>query len=58
VVDAFDAMVSERSDGITVSDTDALAEQHPCAGTQFDASVVAALQRVVARRGQPAALRS
>jgi two-component system, cell cycle response regulator len=58
VADAFDAMVSERSYGITLSDADALAELHRCAGTQFDASVVAAFQRVVARRGQPAALRS
>jgi diguanylate cyclase (GGDEF)-like protein len=58
VADAFDAMVSERGYGITLSDADALAELHRCAGTQFDSSVVAAFQRVIARRQQPAALRS
>jgi two-component system cell cycle response regulator len=58
VADAFDAMVSQRSHAVTLSDADALAELDRCAGTQFDASVVAAFQRVVARRGQPAALRS
>jgi diguanylate cyclase (GGDEF)-like protein len=58
VADAFDAMVSSRSYGTTLSDADALAELERCAGTQFDRSVVAAFGRVIAVRRQPAALPS
>jgi diguanylate cyclase (GGDEF)-like protein len=58
VADAFDAMVSPRSYGTTLSDGDALAELERCAGTQFDRSVVAAFGRVIAVRRQPAALPS
>jgi two-component system cell cycle response regulator len=50
VADAFDAMLSERSYGETLSETDALAELRRCAGTQFDPTVVAAFERVTARR--------
>jgi HD-GYP domain-containing protein (c-di-GMP phosphodiesterase class II) len=58
VADAFDAMVSARSYGATLSDVDALVELHRCAGTQFDPAVVDAFQRVITRRRQPAPLRS
>ena len=54
VADAFDAMLSERSYGATFSETDALAELRRCAGTQFDPAVVAAFERVIARRAVPA----
>ena len=50
VADAFDAMVSERSYGERFSEAEALAELTRCAGTQFDASVVAAFERVIAQR--------
>jgi two-component system cell cycle response regulator len=53
VADAFDAMVSERSYGTMLTETDALAELRRCAGTQFDPAVVAAFERVIAR-GRPA----
>ncbi len=49
VVDAFDAMVSERSYGIVRSQADALAELERCAGTQFDRAVVQAFRAVVTR---------
>jgi two-component system cell cycle response regulator len=51
VADAFDAMRSERSYGTRFSEADALAELRRCAGTQFDPAVVAAFERVTARRG-------
>jgi two-component system cell cycle response regulator len=54
VADAFDAMISERSYGTRRSEADALSELHRCAGTQFDPSVVAAFERVIARRAEPA----
>jgi two-component system cell cycle response regulator len=54
VADAFDAMVSERSYGTMLSEADALTELRRCAGTQFDPSVVAAFERVISRRRQPA----
>jgi two-component system cell cycle response regulator len=54
VADAFDAMRSERSYGATFSETDALAELRRCAGTQFDPTVVAAFERVIARQSVPA----
>jgi two-component system, cell cycle response regulator len=53
VADAFDAMRSERSYGATLSEIDALAELHRCAGTQFDSAVVAAFARVIARQAAP-----
>jgi diguanylate cyclase (GGDEF)-like protein/putative nucleotidyltransferase with HDIG domain len=52
VADAFDAMVTERSYGTMLSEADALTELRRCAGTQFDPSVVAAFERVIARRQQ------
>jgi two-component system, cell cycle response regulator len=58
VADAFDAMISERTYGRTLSEADALAELRRCAGTQFDPSVVAVFERVIARRAQPALPRS
>jgi HD-GYP domain-containing protein (c-di-GMP phosphodiesterase class II) len=54
VADAFDAMVTERSYGTMLSEADALTELRRCAGTQFDPSVVAAFERVISRRRQPA----
>ena len=54
VADAFDAMRSERSYGATFSETDALAELRRCAGSQFDSTVVAAFERVIARQRVPA----
>ena len=50
VADAFDAMISTRSYGTKRSESDALAELRRCAGTQFDPTVVAAFERVIARR--------
>jgi diguanylate cyclase (GGDEF)-like protein len=47
VVDAFDAMISVRAYKDARTDADALTELHRCAGTQFDPSVVAALDDVV-----------
>ena len=46
--DAFDAMTRERPYKEAMSDEDALAELSRCAGTQFDARVVAAVQQCVA----------
>ena len=37
-----------------LSEADALAELRRCAGTQFDPTVVAAFERVTARRAVPA----
>jgi two-component system cell cycle response regulator len=54
VADAFDAMRSQRSYGTTLSEADALAELRRCAGSQFDPTVVAAFERVTARRAAPA----
>jgi two-component system, cell cycle response regulator len=56
VADAFDAMRSERSYGSALSEADALAELRRCAGSQFDAAVVSAFERVIARQAVPAAL--
>jgi two-component system, cell cycle response regulator len=57
VADAFDAMVSERTYGTRLSHAEALDELHRCAGSQFDAAVVAALQRVVQAVRSPVASR-
>ena len=43
VVDAYDAMTSDRVYRGRLSESDALAELERCAGTQFDPAVVAAL---------------
>jgi two-component system cell cycle response regulator len=47
VADAFDAMTSERSYGRVLSSDEALAELRRCSGSQFDAAVVAAFDRVL-----------
>jgi two-component system, cell cycle response regulator len=47
VADAFDAMTSERSYGKVLSTDEALAELRRCAGSQFDAAVVAAFERAL-----------
>jgi HD-GYP domain-containing protein (c-di-GMP phosphodiesterase class II) len=47
-------MVSSRSYGATLTHADALAELCRCAGTQFGPAVVAAFERVIARREQAA----
>ena len=47
VADAFDAMTSKRSYGRVLSSDEALAELRSCAGTQFDAEVIAAFERVL-----------
>jgi putative nucleotidyltransferase with HDIG domain len=49
VCDAFDAMTSDRPYRSAVSVEEALAELWRCAGTQFDAGVVTALERAVQR---------
>jgi two-component system, cell cycle response regulator len=56
VGDAFDAMTSQRSYGRAMSSDEALAELRGCAGTQFDAAVVAAFELVIAAQAaaQPA----
>jgi diguanylate cyclase (GGDEF)-like protein len=58
LANAWDAMVSERSYSEPMTLDTALAEAHACAGTQFDASAVEALD-VLAQRGElmPAAAR-
>lgn len=48
VVDAFDAMVSARPYKAAMTVTDAIAELHRCAGTQFDAAVIEAFTSVIA----------
>ncbi len=47
--DAFDAMTSDRVYRKALTLADSLAELRRCAGTQFDASVVAAIERLVGR---------
>lgn len=47
VADAFDAMTSKRSYGTVLSRDEALAELRRCSGSQFDAAVVAAFERVL-----------
>ena len=55
VADAFDAMVSDRPYGDTLTDADAIAEVKRCAGTQFDTKVVDAFVTALARRPIPSA---
>ena len=50
VVDAFDAMVSPRRYRTAMSVPEAVAELDRCAGTQFDAAVVAAFAYVIENR--------
>lgn len=47
VVDAFDAMTTNRPYKSAVSSAEGLAELHRCAGTQFDPTVVAAFISVI-----------
>ncbi len=49
VCDAFDAMISDRPYHEAMSDDEALAELHACAGSQFDPAVVEAFTHVLAR---------
>ncbi len=49
VCDAYDAMTTTRPYRRAMSEIDALAELRSCAGQQFDACVVAAFERVMAR---------
>jgi PAS domain S-box-containing protein/diguanylate cyclase (GGDEF)-like protein len=48
VVDAFDAMVSARPYKTAMTVTQAIAELHRCAGTQFDGGVIEAFTQVIA----------
>jgi HD-GYP domain-containing protein (c-di-GMP phosphodiesterase class II) len=48
VVDAYDAMTSDRVYRGRLTQADALAELERCAGTQFDPAVVAALAEELA----------
>jgi diguanylate cyclase (GGDEF)-like protein len=50
---AYDAMLTEQAYAPARSRADALEELHRCAGTQFDPTVVEALERVIARAGAP-----
>jgi HD-GYP domain-containing protein (c-di-GMP phosphodiesterase class II) len=58
LADAWDVMVSDRSYSAPLTLAAALAEAHACAGTQFDAAAVEALD-MLAQRGElmPAAAR-
>jgi diguanylate cyclase (GGDEF)-like protein len=49
VCDAYDAMTTTRPYRKAMSEADAMAELSRCAGHQFDPSVVAAFERVIAR---------
>jgi two-component system cell cycle response regulator len=50
---AYDAMVTEQPYKPARSSEEALAELRRCAGTQFDAACVAALERVISRAEAP-----
>jgi HD-GYP domain-containing protein (c-di-GMP phosphodiesterase class II) len=50
---AYDAMLTEQPFAPARSHAEALEELHRCAGAQFDATVVDALERVIARAGAP-----
>jgi diguanylate cyclase (GGDEF)-like protein len=50
ICDAFDAMISERPYSKRKSTAEALAELRRCAGTQFDPTIVAVFERVIADR--------
>jgi diguanylate cyclase (GGDEF)-like protein len=51
VCDAFDAMISARPYSTRKSTADALAELRRCAGTQFDPTIVALFEQLIADRG-------
>jgi putative nucleotidyltransferase with HDIG domain len=51
VCDAFDSMTSTRVYRRAKSIEDAIAEIHRCAGTQFDPTCLAALERAIAEHG-------
>jgi diguanylate cyclase (GGDEF)-like protein len=50
VCDAYDAMTTTRPYRRAMSEADAMVELRRCSGRQFDPSVVAAFERVIARR--------
>ena len=52
VCDAYNAMISDRPYGATMSTRDALAELRRCSGSQFDPHVVDIFHAVMARRSQ------
>ncbi|RJQ06132.1 MAG: HD domain-containing protein [Bacillota bacterium] len=54
VVDAYDAMTSDRPYRARMSQEEALAELERCAGTQFNPTVVEALKKVLASSGDRA----
>jgi diguanylate cyclase (GGDEF)-like protein len=54
VVDAYDAMTTDRPYQQAMSSEDAVAELDRCAGTQFDAAVVTAFTSVLAESSLPA----
>jgi diguanylate cyclase (GGDEF)-like protein len=58
VCDAFDAITADRPYRAARPEHEALAELRRCAGAQFDPAVVAALERTLARRTQPATARA
>jgi diguanylate cyclase (GGDEF)-like protein len=53
VCDAFDAMISDRPYSSPKTTDEALVELHRCAGTQFDPSIVAVFEQVLADRATP-----
>ncbi len=55
VADAYEAMTSDRSYRASIGQAAARAELERCAGTQFDAQVVAAFVRIVERASDRAA---
>ena len=52
VCDAFDAMISNRPYSPAKTTGQALAELRRCAGTQFDPTIVAVFEQVIANRSQ------
>jgi diguanylate cyclase (GGDEF)-like protein len=55
VCDSFDAMISKRPYAGAKTIEEALAELRRCAGTQFDPTIVAIFEQVLADRAQPPA---
>src|SRR3954463_431277 len=53
ICDAFDAMISNRPYSQAKTTADALAELRRCAGTQFDPTIVAIFEQVIAERARP-----
>jgi HD-GYP domain-containing protein (c-di-GMP phosphodiesterase class II) len=52
VCDAFDAMISNRPYATAKTIDEALTELRRCAGTQFDPSIVAVFEQVIADRAK------